>query len=164
VCGVDGGGGAVRRVLCVSVAVLFVTVASCVPPTLGGSAERNTKPLDGKLEHAVLAVKDYEVKGVVFVQSQERLTKIFGSNLVLSGSKITYSMLMREAVKLGADDIINVRVDISTSETKERNKEELTYHYSASALAIKYTKAVVVGTAVQQYFKGMESAVPPEGK
>ena len=98
--------------------------------------------------------------GIIFVES----TAVYDSHgNMLEGSRITYTMLMREAQRLGADDIINVRIDkiqrinrITTQETRVRQssqpdgsfrQEEITVpvvsirietEYKASALAIRY--------------------------
>ena len=165
------GGVWVRLALCVSIVLVFTVLVSCVPPTKGGS--NSTGALSGTIENAVLAVKDYDVKGVIWVQSQEKEIKS-NSGVILSGSKITHGMLMAEAVKLGADDVINLRVDVSISEelvkTGSRGnpgravqEKVVVYNYSATALAIKYTKAVVADAGVKQYFKGIEP-VNPEAK
>jgi len=63
-----------------------------------------------------------------------------------TGSKITYEMLMQEAKKLGANDVINVKIDVNQVEEIVKNKDNFdisrtTYNYTASALAIKYTNA-----------------------
>jgi len=63
-----------------------------------------------------------------------------------TGSEITYDLLIGEAKKLGADDIINVRID-RTDASLHGTFDWLfgyteKYAYTANALAIKYTKAV----------------------
>ncbi|GBU21624.1 hypothetical protein R80B4_01521 [Fibrobacteres bacterium R8-0-B4] len=149
----------VKRVMCVLFAMLFVVLASCATSRFGGTY---TKPLNGNVKNAVLAVKDYETKGVIVVQTNE---KHVGSEkgLRISGEKITYGKLMEEALKLNADDIINLRVDVTVQDGGyEGVSRVLIYTYTATALAIKYTKAVGADAGVKQYFKGMEAVQPAE--
>ena len=66
-------------------------------------------------------------------------------------------MLMKEAEKLGADDVMNVKIDereeskvIDTYERENDNEvkfvhrkyKKTTFYYTATALAIKYTTAI----------------------
>jgi hypothetical protein len=97
-------------------------------------------------------VKDFESKGIIFVESKVTID-INGEH---NGSEITYEMLMKEAQKLDADDIINVRIDeIEDHTTLDKFSYESdifagrqyiakTYIYKATALAIKYTKTLEV--------------------
>lgn len=109
-----------------------------------------------------VAVKDFDVKGVIFVNSQVTYDLESGDK---NGSEITFTQLMQEAVNMGADDIINVRIDktevkeaedyyntmlLSDKETYAGRKVlEKKIIYRATALAIKYTNAVLypAGTA-----------------
>lgn len=75
-----------------------------------------------------------------------------------NGSEITFAQLMQEAVKFGADDIINVRIDkTGINEVEDyynknsindkeifagRKQFEKKIIYNATALAIKYTNAI----------------------
>jgi hypothetical protein len=101
-----------------------------------------TFPQAGSINNAPLAVKDYQPLGIIFVQS----TEIIDGNGNHTGSKITYEMLMREAIKLGADDVINIKIDVN--EVQEiipaagGDVVRITYNYTANALAIKYTDAI----------------------
>ena len=61
----------------------------------------------GNYSQLVPAVKDFVVKGVVFVTSEV----VYDENGGKKGSEITNEMLMKEVVKLGGDDIVNVRMD-----------------------------------------------------
>jgi hypothetical protein len=61
------------------------------------------------------------------------------------GSQVTYDLLISEAKKLGADDIINIRID-RTDESFHGMFDWLVgytekYVYTANALAIRYTQA-----------------------
>ncbi len=98
---------------------------------------------------APYVLKDYVVKGIVFVESKVTIDV----NGERTGSEITNFMLMKEAQKLGADDIINVRID-EKEESKvvdnydkdakfiDREYKKKSYIYQATALAIKYTNAI----------------------
>jgi hypothetical protein len=81
--------------------------------------------------------------GIIFVKSSE----VIDGNGNHTGSKITYEMLMQEAQKAGADDVINIRIDIDQKEEfafEGTVPVRVTYNYTASALAIKYTNAAAV--------------------
>jgi hypothetical protein len=98
---------------------------------------------------ADISVKDYEVKGVIRLESQEVATYgPLGIHKSFKGSHILWSELMAEAAKLGADDIINVRIEVTNkNERKPRFIEFFTGYtdtllYRATALAIKYTDPV----------------------
>ncbi|MCL2244736.1 MAG: hypothetical protein FWC03_09775, partial [Treponema sp.] len=68
-----------------------------------------TYPQSGNIYNAApIPVKDYETLGIIFAES----TEITDENGNHNGSKITFAMLMREAAKLGADDVINLRIDV----------------------------------------------------
>jgi len=123
------------------------TFTSCTTMT---SPTRNySYPFSGTVhEIPAIPIKDFEVRGIVFVRS----TKIIDSNGNRTGSKITYEMLLLEAQKLGADDIINIRLDVNRveevfRENNGRRSTRTTYNYTASALAIKYTTAILSTSA-----------------
>ncbi|MBR3627997.1 MAG: hypothetical protein IKN42_04010 [Elusimicrobia bacterium] len=94
-------------------------------------------------------LRDYVIKGVIFVESKVTIDV----NGERTGSEITNYMLMKEAQKLGANDIINVRID-EREESKvvdnydknakfiDREYKKRSYVYQATALAIKYTNAI----------------------
>jgi hypothetical protein len=92
-------------------------------------------------------VKDYETLGIIFVKSSE----VIDSTGTHTGSKITYEMLMLEAQRLGADDVVNIRIDVNEEVEVLKSTDLLfgsiytrtTYHYTATGLAIKYTDAVL---------------------
>ena len=101
----------------------------------------------GWSDYSTITVKDYEPVGIVHVVSEE-ITRRGFLNIAYyhTGSRITYDLLITEAKKLGADDVINIRID----------RTDKSYHgifdwfvgstekctYNANALAIKYTHAV----------------------
>ncbi len=96
-------------------------------------------------------LRDFVVKGIIFVESRVTIDV----NGERTGSEITNYMLMKEAQKLGADDVINVRID-EKEESKvvdsydedvtfiERDYKKTSYVYQATALAIKYTNAIII--------------------
>jgi hypothetical protein len=98
--------------------------------------------------YAEVAVKDYEGLGIVSVESQEVYTYgPLGLIKSLKGTRIVWSDLMAEAVKLGADDIINVRIETNMLRRRIWLIDFIigytsTYQHKATALAIKYKDAV----------------------
>jgi hypothetical protein len=125
------------------IAIAVVVVSSCVSVPKADYAF----PQAGSLNSARLAVKDYQSLGVIFVNSTETID----GNGNHTGSKITYEMLMREAIKLGADDVINIKIDVNEiqevvlSANGGSKVMKTTYNYTANALAIKYTDAIQGG-------------------
>ena len=103
-------------------------------------------PNYGNINNVAIAVKDFETRGIIFVRSAETID----GNGNHTGSKITYEMLMLEAQKLGADDIINIKIDVNpVREVIHENGFNVTrtvYNYTATALAIKYTNALPIGS------------------
>ena len=126
-------------------------MAGCSTTT---TANREKVTLTGKIEQITLKEKNFTVVGIIFLTS----TAIIDSNgSIIEGSPVTYEMLMKEAQKLGADDIVNLRIDeiqknteiqilnqenidyqksISTVSKRVIAKREITYN--ATSLAIKY--------------------------
>ncbi|UTY22806.1 hypothetical protein [Treponema denticola] len=122
------------------VAVLFTSIAFL---TVGCTTTDLTTNKTGWSDYAEISVKDFEPVGIVRVTSKE-VFKVgpFRFSKSSTGSKVTYDMLIAEAKKLGAHDIINVRIDVAnkssssifdyfTGSTKE-------VEYIGTALAIKY--------------------------
>ena len=132
------------RLFGIFILVLAAIATSCVTVT---PKEDYAFPQAGSINNAPLAVKDYQPLGIIFVTS----TEIIDGNGNHTGSKITYEMLMREAIKLGADDVINIKIDVNEVQeiipAANGNGKVLktTYNYTANALAIKYTDAVLGG-------------------
>jgi len=126
----------VKKILCFAIALSLLVLASCVPGSLTTGA-----PIFGVSANAQLAVKDYEARGIIFVNSQEIIDRLGGA----SGSKITYEMFMKEAVRLGADDAINLRVDVKRTVSADKTVID----YTGTALAIKY-KAVKSNNVPEQ--------------
>jgi hypothetical protein len=123
-------------------AVLFAAalLSSCTTTNLASNRT-------GWSDYATISIKDYTVVGIVRVTSQE-ITQcgFLGIARSYTGSKVTYDLLIGEARRLGAHDIINVRID-RADQTFHGVFDWLVgytekYAYTANALAIKYTQAV----------------------
>jgi len=103
----------------------------------------------GWSDYATIAAKDYAPVGLVRVTSEEVVERsAFGIVSSRKGSQITYDMLITRAIELGADDIINVRIDRvdRTSHSTVPAFEWLVgcterYAYIGTALAIRYKEA-----------------------
>jgi len=104
-----------------------------------------TAPIAGKYDNASVLVKNFTLIDTVTVHTEEIHTiSPFGIKRTVEGAKVTYSDLMKEAARLNADDIINVRIDMQTS-GKTTIADwftgwERTFLYTGQALAIKYVK------------------------
>jgi uncharacterized protein YbjQ (UPF0145 family) len=106
-----------------------------------------TASLAGAADNSTIAVKDFVTLGIITVRSTEiHQSGPFGFSKSVQGSKITFADLLQEAVKLEADDVINVRIDINTSYSKTAfdwlTGWTRTFSYTGTALAIKYTEKV----------------------
>jgi hypothetical protein len=116
----------------------------------GCSTTQFSNELAGRTDYVNMAVKDFEGLGIIFVESVEEYTAgPFGFNKTHTGSKITYADLLTKAAGLGADDIANIRIDITTDHVKNNFVDffrgyKRSYTYTGTALAIKYTSAVDV--------------------
>lgn len=131
--------------------------AAPIQTETGSSTSYSIMTNSGSIQQAALPVKDFTSMGLIFVESTAVLDS---KDNIIEGSKITYDMMMKAAQKVGADDIINLRIDeirkITTTEQinfitgkdvngKTTSKQEkvlvttTTVDYKASALAIKYT-------------------------
>jgi len=101
-------------------------------------------PHDGITNNVSIAAKDFRSVGIVFVTSQEVIDS-FGSH---TGSKITYEMFMREAARLQADDVINIKIDINRKVEVQSvsgiTRSITTYNYTGTGLAIRYTDAILI--------------------
>ncbi len=106
----------------------------------------------GWSDYSSIVVKDYEVIDHIFVEStQVKDVGLLQLITTVSGSDVTYNMLIKEAIALGADDIINVRIDKQVISNKSLLSLVFglytdTIKYTANALAIKYTKEASVET------------------
>jgi uncharacterized protein YbjQ (UPF0145 family) len=102
--------------------------------------------------NAPIAVKDYETLGMISAKSSE----VIYTNGNHTGSKITYEMLLSEAKKLGADDIINLKIDINEIRDSSVRPARTIYNYTASALAIKYTTGMAAEN-ITNYTQNIEN-------
>ena len=103
----------------------------------------------GWSDYATITTKDYEPVRIIRVTSEETKERsVFGVVTSHKGSQITYDMLIAEAEALGADDVINVRIDrvdktvhstIPFFEWLIGYSER--YSYTGTALAIRYKDA-----------------------
>lgn len=123
-------------------ALLFATalLGACTTTNLANNRT-------GWSDQATIAIKDYTVVGTVRVVSEEVTQRGFlGIANSHTGSQVMYDALISEANKIGADDIINVRID-RTDKSLHGVFDWLIgytekYEYTANALAIRYTEAV----------------------
>jgi uncharacterized protein YbjQ (UPF0145 family) len=99
----------------------------------------------GWSNYAEISVKDYDAVGIISVESQEVFEySPLGINKSLKGSRIAWSDLMAEAAKLGADDVINIRIEVTDRNSRIPRFFEfftgytVTYYYKGTGLAIKY--------------------------
>jgi len=124
----------------VAIIGLLLVVTSCATTDL-------TTNRTGWSDYATIAIKDYTSLDHVRVTATETTTVGFlGLTSSTIGSKVTYDMLLAEAKKLGADDIINVRIDVQNRSTRNLILDRIigytaTVDYIGNALAIKYTSA-----------------------
>lgn len=127
--------------------LLLITVTFC---SCAAKHETFVVPKTFHYSDVGVSVKDFVTKGFVFVEAKLTINKK-GERI---GSEITNEMLIKEAQKLGADAVINVKIDIledsKTSIESGKKTKERTYIYKASALAIKYTDAIENDTGVKK--------------
>ena len=138
--------------------ILIVLVFSSCAMTSQNEINYNYPQL-GVVNNAVLAVKDYEPLGIIFVKSSESVDNI-GNH---TGSKITYEMLLLEAQKLQAHDVINIRIDVKKIENVIFDSgfyiTKITHEYTATALAIRYTNAISVEN-INNNIQNIEGSMP----
>jgi uncharacterized protein YbjQ (UPF0145 family) len=136
-----------KKTWMVFLVLMILSLAGC-------STTQFSNELAGRTDYVNMAVKDFEGLGIIFVESVEEITAgPFGFKKTHTGSRITYADLLKKAAELGADDIANIRIDINTDHAKNNFVDffrgyKITYTYTGTALAIKYT-AAVDGQAVQ---------------
>ena len=113
---------------------------------LAGCASTDyTANMSGASDYATVAVKDFVTLGIVTVEKTEiHYASPLGIIKRIDGGKITYADLMQEAARLEGDDIINVRVDVTTNYTGTIfdwfTGWTRVYIHTGTALAIKYTE------------------------
>jgi uncharacterized protein YbjQ (UPF0145 family) len=133
-------------------ALLFF-FTSCATPKVDFSYP-DSKGLINELVvvNAPIVVKDYETLGIIYAKSSE----VIDDNGNHTGSKITYEMLILEAQRLGADDIINLKMDTNEIKDYSVRPVQTTYNYTASAVAIKYTTGMAVEN-ITNYTQNIEN-------
>lgn len=121
------------------VAAAFV-MASCV------TTVDKTTAKQGWSNYTDISAKDFNSLGIIFVESEITETiGVFGFTHDTTGSSVTYKALMEEAQKLGADDVINVRIDQQRLGKKTIFTKifggTITTKYMGTGLAVKYKDA-----------------------
>ena len=130
--------------------LVCIAMAGCATIT----ATREEVASKGTIEQITLKEKNFTVMGTVFLTSS---ATIDGNGSIIDGSPVTYEMLMKEAQKLEADDIANLRIDTiqKSTEIQTIKQERAEYReristvsqriiaqrvvtYNAVALVIKY--------------------------
>ena len=117
-----------------TVCIFCIFLAGCVSTTTEVKSY-------GEVEQIPLVAKDFIIVGNIYVESTATLDS-YGATI--SGSKVTFEMLMKEAEKLGADDIANLRIDeiLTSVKTADPSGQSTairrTITYKATAIAIKY--------------------------
>ena len=106
-----------------------------------------TAPLAGSYVKAALAVKNFEVIGIVSTDSTETHSAgPLGFVKKVEGSKATYSDLLKEAALINADEIIDIRIDMNAAKptgfAEWLTGWERTYTYTGKALAIRYVDVI----------------------
>lgn len=124
--------------------ILYVLAAAAVVFALASCTTTDTTTAkQGWANYSELSVKDFNTLGIVSVTTEMIQTSGFLQlTRKTEGSTVTYNALMEEAKKLGADDIINVRID-QVSQGKSGPIQlifggKTTTKYIGTALAIKY--------------------------
>jgi hypothetical protein len=140
--------GLFLRTLAVAAAVilLFTACGSAPQPTQPVRAEMNYRH-SGVFADALIPVKDFETRGLVFTETVFQVTREGGIN----GEIFTYQALLKEAQKLGADAVINVTMDMQRENVKVGQSTHRQETWYGSALAIRYTNVVAPDTPVSIY-------------
>lgn len=126
-------------ILLISLSFLFIIGCATTERSMQSAFESNES---GSYNNISIQSKDFIVKGPIFVES----TVTIEQNGAKNGSEITAYMLMKEAQKLDADDVVNVKIDklenIKKSIVKQQNRDKIiktkVITYKATGLAIKY--------------------------
>jgi len=108
-----------------------------------------------------IASKDFSPIGVVSVTATEKLVVTpFGMTKEITGERVTFDLLLKEAKRLYPDvsDIINVRID-RVDQSKRSIIDfftgyDRTITYYGNALAVKYT------TAIEDNLSGKSGKLP----
>lgn len=123
----------------------------------------------GWSDYVDLVVKDFDVVGVIAIESTETIeTGVFNLTKSVTGSRITYADLMKKASELGADDVINVRIDKKdNSETSPLDfftGSTKIYTYIATGTAIKYKDAELDSYGSYSEDGGLKEIKPKESE
>ena len=131
--------------------LVFIILVGCSTTTI---ANKEKISFIGNFEEISIKEKDFIIVGRIFLTSSVIIDE---NEYIIDGSPITYEMLWKEAQKLNADEIINLKIDeikkiteyqklrlnhidyqhsITVASQRIIAKREITYN--ATALAIKY--------------------------
>ena len=131
-----------KKLLVIVAALTVLAIAGCRTFDL-------TSNKVGWSNYADISVKDFNVLGIITLESQEVSDYgPFGFKKSYKGSRIVWSDLMAEASRMGADDVINVRIEETNYNYRRPGFIEFftgytsTWKYKATALAIKYTDPI----------------------
>ncbi|MBP3743308.1 MAG: hypothetical protein J6J00_10015 [Treponema sp.] len=101
----------------------------------------------GWANYAQITVKDFNPVGIVSVEAvEENIIGPFHFSVEHKGKRVTYGDLMEKAKAIGADDIINVRID-----KRAESKSTLLDFFTGSSSKVTYT-----GTALAIKYKSVE--------
>ena len=127
-------------VLVIMVAAVFVFAGCAFMQAAPVVAEINYQNWGVFGEAAVIPIKDFESKGLVFTE----VSFVVKSDGQIEGATFTYQALLKEAQKLNADAIINVTIDKKVDKVTEGRQSFKRETWYGSALAIKYTAGAVL--------------------
>lgn len=120
-------------------ALLILGLAACKTTDLSVNQLGSSNNVD-------LVVKDFELLGEVTLSAEE--VKEFGPLYLFRtnrGARLNYTALLTEAAKFGADDIIDINIIVNqnrkTAPLDFFTGGKVTYTYTGTAQAIKYTTA-----------------------
>ena len=94
---------------------------------------RERVTLTGNIEQIPLIEKDFIVVGMIFLTST---ATIDANGSIIDGSPVTYEMLMKEAQRLEADDIANLRIDEIQTDTEIQTLKQEQYEYGKSITTV----------------------------
>ncbi|MDR1576408.1 MAG: hypothetical protein LBS37_10425 [Treponema sp.] len=90
-------------------------------------------------EAVLIPVKDFESRGLVFTE----VTFTINDKGQIQGETFTYQALLKKAQEAGGEAIINVTIDKAVSNVSEGLRTSKQETWYGSALAIKYTDAIL---------------------
>ena len=146
--------GMLGIIILLTVIISMLFSLGCVTSSSTSSTTKNENysyPLIGSTNFINIPTKDFEPVQVIFVNSEEIVDSL-GNH---TGSKLTYEMFMREAVRVGAHNVININIDVKLVKTRRiiqsRTVDINTYIYAGTGLAIRYTNAINNGNLNREY-------------